>query len=524
MNLEGSTLGKYQVLEKIGQGGMAQVYKGYDPILERTVALKVLRPEFAADPEFVQRFMREARMAASLKHPNLVTIHDVEQLQDVEQAITTHYIVMEFLPGHTLQEEIHRRGALPLERTIEITRALADALDHAHQRGLTHRDVKPSNIMLGPEGQVTLMDFGIVKAAAGVQLTQEGVRIGTPEYMSPEQAKGQKVDHRSDIYSLGIVLYEMLTGRVPFQSASTPGVLYCHIHETPTPPSRLASTLPPAVDRVVLQALAKKPEQRFQTAGQLAAQLEKAAQPEKAVAPRPARARPPQTPFKLVDIQGREYPLSGAISLGRHPDNHIQLSDRRISRRHAQIICRGAECQVMDLGSSNGTYVNGQRLPANTPYPLQPGQWVSLGRVATFTLLPGAAADQAEERPAHVPLTTTLRQTMWGSRERRLITLLSGSILLIALLLCLVAVASTNSSLFSGETATLTVLNDTGHDLELQIGSRRWSIPADRQRTIRFPSGEYDYTVTLDDGSTMHDHGAWEAGDNGILYLVGQEP
>jgi len=501
---------------------MAVVYKGYNPALQRTVALKILQPGLTADQEFVRRFAREAQTAANLKHPNLVIIHDVEQ-QEVD-GIAIHYIVMEFLPGRTLQEEIRQQGALPLDRVIAITRALADALDYVHQRGLTHRDIKPSNVMLSPDGHVTLMDFGIVKAAAGVRMTQEGVRIGTPEYMSPEQVRGDEIDHRSDIYSLGIVIYEMLTGRLPFQATSPHSVLYCHVHETPPPPSRYRSGLPPAVDKVILRALAKRSKQRFQTARQLAEALEDAIHTQSAKSEAQREHR-----FKLVDVEGHEYPLTnGIVNLGRNPDNHIQLADRRISRHHAQIHCQGAHCRIMDLGSVNGTYINWQRLPPHVPQPLQPGDQISLGQAATFTLVLGTAMEPQRKRPSGVSLTSTLRQKIWADSHRRAMALLGGGIILLALILCLLATSLTPEGnrlwIPSGQRAILTVINDTGQDLDLRIGDDHWRLKADQWKTIYFRAGEYDYTIILADGSVTQRHEIWHAGDNGQLYLVGEMP
>jgi serine/threonine protein kinase len=520
LSLVGSTLGKYQVLEELGQGGMAEVYKGYHPDLQRTVALKVLSQELVADQDFVKRFMHEARTAAQLKHANIVTVFDVDHDQD------TYYIVMEFLPGRTLQEEIHHCGALPLGRIVEIMRALAGALDYAHQRELTHRDIKPSNVMIGPEGQITLMDFGIVKAAAGIQLTREGMRIGTPEYMSPEQARGQKVDRRSDIYSLGVVLYEMLVGQAPFRATSAHEVLKKHVQEEPPPPSRFIPDLPQGVEKVVLRALAKQPGKRFQTAGQLAAALEQAVLP----IPKDAEARPRQTKLKLVASDGSEFHLTGVVGLGRSPDNQVQIPDAKISRHHAQIRCEGARCQIIDLGSVNGTFVNDDLLHPNVPRFLQPGDRVSLGAGLPFIVKVGTAIEPIEVPDRHISLGTTLREIVWKDRRRRTILLLSSGIGLILAILCLTMLlfamggGASGPSPVSAEEAVLTVLNATGEGLELEMGEHSWHLRVGQRRTIRFPAGEYDYTITLDSGKKTYGHDVWQPGNNGELQLIFDQP
>jgi len=518
LSLAGSTLGKYQVLEELGRGGMAVVYKGYNPGLERTVALKALPEELAGDEEFITRFIREARTAAQLKHPNIATVFDVEQEGD------TNYIVMEFLPGHTLQHEIQNNGALSLTQILEIIHALADALDYAHERGLTHRDVKPSNVMVGPDGHVTLMDFGIVKAAAGIKLTREGMRIGTPEYMSPEQSQGKKVDHRSDIYSLGVVLYEMLTGRVPFRATSPHEVLRSHAYQQPPPPSKFASSLSPAVEKVVLRALAKRPGRRFQTARQLAAALEQAARPQQAEPVERERRR--EAKLRLVAADGREFRLVGVVGLGRGADNKVRIPDRVISRYHAQIQCRQGRCQILDLGSVNGTFVNGERLRPHVPHSIRPGDRLNLGPVATFSVEGGTAVEKPEGPLSLVVLGSTLHERVWADKRRRAAVLLGGGIALILLALCIAAfvAASSSSTRSSAGWAELSVLNATAQDLELEIGDRNWALKARQWRTIYFPAGEYDYTIRLENGGTQHRHETWHPGNNGELRLVAGSP
>jgi serine/threonine protein kinase len=230
-------LGKYKIIAEVGRGGFAAVYKAVDTTLSRTVALKVLAPHLLWDPTFVQRFQREAEVAANLDHPNIVTIYEVSQIEGV------YLIAMQFLAGRTLSQILEAEGLLPVSRVQAMIEQIASALDYAHARGFVHRDIKPSNIMVADDGRATLTDFGLVQAGEGTKLSTTGVVFGTPEYMSPEQAEGEKLDARSDIYSLGVVLYEMLAGRPPFVADTTPAVMYKHMHEPP-PLDELPSDLP----------------------------------------------------------------------------------------------------------------------------------------------------------------------------------------------------------------------------------------------------------------------------------------
>jgi serine/threonine protein kinase/Tol biopolymer transport system component len=257
-NLVGTQLGKYEIQAEVGRGGMGVVYKGYDPTLDRYVAVKVLAPHLVWEKEFVERFLREARAAARLKHAHIVTIHDVGQ------AGGSYYFVMEYLEGPTLTTVIQKRGPLPPDEVLSILHALADALDHAHSRGLVHRDVKPGNVIVGPTGHVTLTDFGIVRAARETRLTATGTIVGTPEYMSPEQARGLAVGTRSDQYSLAVAAYEMLSGKVPFEAESTLALLHKIVYE-PLPSIQLVNPdLPVGVQAVMKKALAKDPDDRYE--------------------------------------------------------------------------------------------------------------------------------------------------------------------------------------------------------------------------------------------------------------------
>lgn len=266
MSLIGQMLGQYEIVAEIGSGGMATVYKAYQPGLDRYVAIKVLPAQHALTPGFKERFIREARAVAQLSHPNILSIHDVGVEGDLSYFVM-HYVAS----GRTLRDV--QGQPLGLATAGRYLDQIAGALDHAHERGVLHRDIKPDNMLLDGDW-LLLADFGLAKIAAGGQtLTDAGVIIGTPMYLSPEQVKGDPVDHRSDIYSLGVVLYEMVTGKVPYQAESSIGTMFQHVHE-PLPSPRLHQPdLPAGVEQVIVRALAKSPDHRFESAGQLAAAL-----------------------------------------------------------------------------------------------------------------------------------------------------------------------------------------------------------------------------------------------------------
>lgn len=262
--LIGRQLGKYQIQLEIGRGGMARVYRAIDTVLQRPVALKVLAPSLSADPEFARRFEREAITAANLRHPAIVTIFDVGEADGLR------YIAMEYIAGRTLSDVIGEVGKLGLPLTIAITSPVAEALDFAHNHGMVHRDVKPHNIMLDTDGRVLLTDFGIAidPGENTERLTRTGMFMGTPEYISPEQAQAQPLGGRSDQYSLGIVTYEMLVGRVPFEGG-TPQQIMAHVYQTPPPLTGFDRSSPPELDQIFGRVLAKDPNQRFERVSQL---------------------------------------------------------------------------------------------------------------------------------------------------------------------------------------------------------------------------------------------------------------
>jgi eukaryotic-like serine/threonine-protein kinase len=251
---------RYRVEETLGEGGMARVYRGIDEVLGRPVAIKVLAERHAGDDKFVTRFRREAQAAAALNHPNVVSVFDTG---DDEQA---HYIVMEYVEGETLADLLRRERPLDPGLAARIAEEVATALQAAHDRQLVHRDVKPGNVMIDQEGRIKVMDFGIARAAADDALTQTGTVLGTAAYLSPEQARGDAVDARSDIYSLGCVLYEMLSGRAPFTGDSAVSIAFRHVNDRPDPPSAHHPGIPPELESVTMRALEKDPARRYQSA------------------------------------------------------------------------------------------------------------------------------------------------------------------------------------------------------------------------------------------------------------------
>lgn len=266
---------RYEVGEILGFGGMSEVHLARDLRLHRDVAIKVLRADLARDPSFYLRFRREAQNAAALNHPAIVAVYDTGEAETSTGPLP--YIVMEYVDGVTLRDIVHTEGPMPSQRAIEVIADACQALNFSHQHGIIHRDVKPANIMISKTGAVKVMDFGIARAIAdaGNPVTQTAAVIGTAQYLSPEQARGVKVDARSDVYSLGCVLYEMLTGEPPFVGDSPVAVAYQHVREDPVPPSQRHAGISPELDAVVLKALAKNPDNRYQTAAEMRTDLVK---------------------------------------------------------------------------------------------------------------------------------------------------------------------------------------------------------------------------------------------------------
>ena len=275
--------GRYEVRSLIGRGGMAEVHLGFDTRLSRVVAIKMLRRDLAQDSVFQARFRREAQSAASLNHPNIVAVYDTgeEIIEDATgRSIAVPYIVMEYVEGHTVKDLISDGTAVPINEAIEIVSGVLSALQYSHANHLVHRDIKPGNIMLTSDGKVKVMDFGIARALTDSQatMTQTNAVVGTAQYLSPEQARGETVDARSDLYSTGVVLFELLTGRPPFKGDSAVAVAYQHVEQIPPTPSSILSDIPDSLDRVVLKSLAKNREDRYSSATAMLADLQRVAQ------------------------------------------------------------------------------------------------------------------------------------------------------------------------------------------------------------------------------------------------------
>ncbi len=267
---------RYELDGVVGRGGMAEVYRARDLRLDRVVAIKTLRADLARDATFQARFRREAQSAASLNHPSIIAVFDTGE--DRSTGTPVPYIVMEFVEGKTLREILRQERKLPPERALELTDGILRALDYSHRGGIVHRDIKPANVMITRNGDVKVMDFGIARAMAdsAATMTQTAQVIGTAQYLSPEQARGERVDARSDLYSTGCVLYELLTGQPPFTGDSPVAIAYQHVREEPIPPSQLDPSIPPWADAIVLKSMAKDPAMRYQSAAEMRADIQRA--------------------------------------------------------------------------------------------------------------------------------------------------------------------------------------------------------------------------------------------------------
>ncbi|HEY3015890.1 MAG TPA: Stk1 family PASTA domain-containing Ser/Thr kinase [Nocardioides sp.] len=314
MNQEPTIVGgRYELGELLGRGGMAEVRKGTDTRLGRVVAVKRLRTDLASDATFQARFRREAQSSASLNHPSIVSVYDTgEEMTD--EGVAQPYIVMEYVAGRTLRDILREGRKILPERAMEITSGVLSALDYSHRAGIIHRDIKPGNVMLTPSGDVKVMDFGIARAVsdASSTMTQTAAVVGTAQYLSPEQARGETVDSRSDVYSTGCLLYELLTGRPPFVGDSPVAVAYQHVREPAVPPSHHDTALPAEVDAIVMKSLAKRVEDRYQSAASMRSDIERY------LAGRPVQAPP-------VEVQETAYitptPEPSALPLTEYDDD-----------------------------------------------------------------------------------------------------------------------------------------------------------------------------------------------------------
>ena len=352
----GQTIGKYKILELLGRGGMAEVYKGYQENLERHVAIKIMHSFLASEPDFLRRFEREARAMASLNHPNIVGVYDFDIVDD------NYYIVMEYVSQGTLKQKLealaNKGERLPLQAAIRYTLEIADALAYAHGRGMFHRDIKPANIIINERDAAILTDFGIAKMVSGPSHTATGSMIGTPAYMSPEQGLGKPGDLRSDIYALGVLFFQMATGRMPYDADTPLGIVMKHVNEPVPNPSEFNAVLPAPIRDIIVKAMAKNPEQRYQTAHEMAQALRVAVRNSNIAdlttalpaallqdRPTPPPPRPDTTP--LPDDATRAVGVADATRVADH--QATQIAQPRIDR--TQVVA-APERQVATEGGS----------------------------------------------------------------------------------------------------------------------------------------------------------------------------
>jgi serine/threonine protein kinase len=390
-SLEGTALGgRYQLEGLLGQGGMAQVYRGTDTVLGRTVAIKVLGPQYTRDEAFVTRFRREAQAAARLNHPGVVSVYDTGSDQGV------HYIVMEYVAGRTLAEILHQEGRLLPERAAEVAAQVAGALSFAHAAHLVHRDVKPANIMLTPGGEVKVMDFGIARALSTDSLTQTATVLGTASYLSPEQAQGAAVDPRSDVYSLGVVLYEMLTGQAPFAGDSPVAVAYKHVREDPVLPTALVPEVGGDLEAVVMKAMAKNPANRYASAEEMKEDLERVLHGE------PVAATPVLAPEQSTQVLTRPVRDTAVLPVPAVDD------ERRRRRRIAAGILIG----ILVLGALvAGLILLATSLIGSTPTVKVPDVRNRNVEAAKIVLQQARLKFKVTEKPSSRPADTVIDQS-----------------------------------------------------------------------------------------------------------------
>ena len=436
-SLIGKTLGNYRIESVIGTGGMGQVFRAVHIHLAREAAIKVLHANLAAEPGFQARFLKEARAIASLKHPNIVAVHDFG-----EQAGSL-YLVMELIDGGSLRQlllaQTTAQAGLPLWTGIDLVRQTADGLALAHTQGMVHRDIKPDNLLLsdtlGGNPVIKITDFGLVRLAESGTMTATGMVLGTAAYMSPEQCQGVELDGRSDLYSLGVVLYEVATGYVPFQAKTLSAAVYHHVQVAPPPPRTVRPDLPLELEQIILRCLAKRPEERYRSAAELSSALRTVLANQATIKPNyvPARQPAPEQPaatvvqpkgrreaqvppssvgldsvlptasgvprIRLHDQSGKvlqKVDLTAAgVTIGRAADNQLSYDSTELSRNHLRIQLEGQRVTVTDLGSSNGTYMEGIRLLPQVPQVWEGTQPLRLGSSLWLALEPASTPNQA---------------------------------------------------------------------------------------------------------------------------------
>lgn len=374
--LVGQAIGKYRIIERLGRGGMAEVYKGYDENLERFVAIKVMHPFLASEEDFIRRFRREAKAMAALNHPNIVKVYDFDT------SGARSYIVMEYLGVGTLkdkQEDLARKGQqISLVEALQIVLQITDALAFAHSRGMIHRDIKPPNIMFNDHGAAVLTDFGIAKVASGPSFTQTGAMIGSPAYMSPEQGLGKPGDERSDIYSLGVLFYQLVTGRLPYAADTPLAVVLKHVNEPVPDPTQLNPAIPTGIRTVVTTAMAKNPEERYQSAKEMADALREVLR-----SGDPALAN--AMPAELLKEQPTPPPMSGATPA------HSRITDsgtRQVIDKTQAVASQ--RTVVATAGSADATQVGVSTGATPLPTPVPSGRkipWIPIGAVALILII-----------------------------------------------------------------------------------------------------------------------------------------
>jgi eukaryotic-like serine/threonine-protein kinase len=440
-DLLGQTIGNCRIEALLGSGGMGRVFRAHHIYLARSQALKVLNDVFANDPNFRERFRREARTLAALDHPNIVKIYESSEDQG------RLFLSMELLADGSLRGLLDRRRKegqpWPLTFGLDLVRQAAVALAFAHGQGVVHRDIKPDNLLLlrqrladgSSTFQLKVSDFGLAQIADSGGLTASGLTVGTPSYMSPEQCRGGDLDGRSDIYSLGIILYEVVTGYLPFTTKTPSDVVRKHIEEPPRPPRELDPNISPDVEALILRCLAKRPEQRFASADELAAALAALIAPPPPPEPATPASGSVVTPvgfrIKVVDPAGRilrDLALpEGGLSLGRVPGNDIVLDDPTISRSHLRIGRGQTRARATDLGSRGGSLLAGAPMPAYVEQPWAIGQLLQVGPFRLH-LEPAAPTRLSVSLPANqaaltlvpgMPMTVSVALLNQGSQPER---------------------------------------------------------------------------------------------------------